>query len=263
LDHVEVAYLPRNVQPEIHSLIVQQSDLVIERLPVMQEQQLVPQFQVFSQSPHLGGGSSVTTPLLNPLPRPMPTRTSMRKGWRTVTWDARDENGDALVFAVYAKGEGESEWKLLKDQLEESFLSFDTTNFPDGVYQIKVTASDSPSNPSEHSHETSRVTERLYIDNTPPTISGVETIMEGSGRVRVRLVVTDTATWLSKADYAVDNGDFRPVFPVDGVFDAESERFDFVISGLRPGEHTIVFRVTDRNGNQASVKKVVTIKVVN
>jgi hypothetical protein len=184
----------------------------------------------------------------------------MKKGWQTVTWEAHDDNGDTLIYSIFIKGEGESDWKLLKDRLEDAFYSWDTTNFPDGQYAVRVVASDSPSNPIDLALQTERVSERFYIDNTAPVISGLTGTLESGGRVRVRFHAADSATLLGKAEYSVDGGQLNPVFPVDSVFDSEAKDFDFVIAELSPGEHTIAVKVADRSNNQSSAKAVVTAR---
>jgi hypothetical protein len=255
LDSVEVAYLPRNVAPEITSITFQQRDLVIERMPVFQDQQ-VP--QVIQTTPT---GAFGTQPAQLPTPpRITPTRTSTRKGWQTVSWEARDENNDTLVYSVYIRGEGETQWKLLKDRLEDSFFAWDTTNFPDGAYMVKIVASDLPSNPPELALETERISERFYIDNTAPAITNLTATAVDAGRVRVRFRAADTATPLSKAEYSVDGGQLRFVFPVDGICDSEIEDFDFLIQGLSAGEHVIAIKATDRSGNQGSAKVIVNVR---
>ena len=63
----------------------------------------------------------------------------------TVRWAAHDDNGDDLVYSLYLRGDGETVWRLLKDQITDKAYSFDATLIPDGGYQIKVVASDAPS----------------------------------------------------------------------------------------------------------------------
>lgn len=258
VDNVELAYLPRNAAPEIITLVLQQRDFAIERVPVFQEQQAVSLAQLtqFSQSTSGVPASITAGSTIVPIPRPTPSRVLVRKGWQALTWEARDENGDSLTGAVYIKGEGESEWKLLKDRIDESFFSWDTANFPDGAYTVKLVVSDLPSNPPDLAHQTERISERFYIDNTAPVITVLSIARESGGRVRLRARAVDSATWLSKAEYGVDGGEFRQVFPADGLFDSEAEDFDFLISEIEPGEHTIVFKVADRTNNNASVKQV-------
>ena len=40
----------------------------------------------------------------------------------TVRWMAHDDNGDELMFAVWYRGVGEANWRLLKDKISEKVL---------------------------------------------------------------------------------------------------------------------------------------------
>ena len=42
--------------------------------------------------------------------------------------------------------------------------------------------------------------------------------------------------------------------PADGVSDSRSETYTLPLEGLRPGEHTVIFRVTDLLGNVGAGK---------
>ena len=63
----------------------------------------------------------------------------------TVRWLAHDDNGDDLMFAVWYRGTGEANWRLLKDKINERYYSFDSALLPDGAYTLKVVASDAQS----------------------------------------------------------------------------------------------------------------------
>ena len=65
---------------------------------------------------------------------------TQQKGWQSVLWTAHDDNDDDLKYAVYFRGENEHDWRLLKDNLEQKFYSWDTTTMPDGAYYLKIVA---------------------------------------------------------------------------------------------------------------------------
>ncbi len=71
------------------------------------------------------------------------------KGYEGARWLASDENNDTLLYRVEIRGVKESAWKLLKENVKERYFSWDTGAFPDGEYVLRVTASDSPSNPPQ------------------------------------------------------------------------------------------------------------------
>jgi hypothetical protein len=100
---------------------------------------------------------------------------------------------------------------------------------------------------------------RLFIvDNTPPTVAIKLDIVENR-RARVAIETADQTSTLTQAEIAVDTGDWRPVFPRDGIIDSKSESFSYFSGELTSGEHVIAFRVYDQNDNAGMGKLVVRI----
>ena len=92
----------------------------------------------------------------------------------TVRWLAHDDNGDDLMFAVWYRGMGEANWRLLKDKIRRRLYSFDSALLPDGSYEVKVVASDSPVHTDADALTGERVSEEFVVDTTPP-VPGVLT----------------------------------------------------------------------------------------
>ena len=92
----------------------------------------------------------------------------------TVRWMAHDDNGDDLMFAVWYRGVGEANWRLLKDKISEKVYSFDSSLLPDGSYELKVVASDAPVHTDAEALTGERVSEVFVVDTTPP-VPGVLT----------------------------------------------------------------------------------------
>jgi hypothetical protein len=118
-------------------------------------------------------------------------------------------------------------------------------------------ASDARSNPPNMALMSERITEWFEIDNTPPRIEGLSAVVEANNRVRVRFTARDSATPITEADCLLNNVDPKMVLSTDGILDTEQEDFDFVIEGLKPGEHTITVRARDGADNLASARVVV------
>ena len=76
-----------------------------------------------------------------------PMKLTKAPGLCTVVWEASDPNGDKLTYSVAIRAESDKYWTKLVDKTKDAFYSFDTTGFHQGLYYIKVTASDLPSNP--------------------------------------------------------------------------------------------------------------------
>src|ERR1035438_7988162 len=174
LDSVDVAYLPKNLEPRIDE---------IEATP--------PNYRFPpSSTPPIAFPQSLNLP-------PLGTR-----------WAASDPNGDALVFTVEIRGTGESEWKLLKDKVTERYLSWDSTAYPDGEYRVRVTASDAPGNPPSEALTARLEGSPFWIDNTPPKITALGAARAG-GKLQVRWHAADALNNIAKAEYSLDGSEWK------------------------------------------------------
>jgi len=183
-----------------------------------------------------------------------------QKGYQSVVWTADDDNDDQLEYAVYFRGENETTWKLLKDHLDIKFYSWDTTAMPDGAYYLKVVASDAPSSPAGEELASERESDRFVVDNTPPAIAQLTAESAGgAGAVRVRFQANASTSFVTRAQYSLDAGDWILVFPTGGLSDALRENYDFQIKKSAAGEHTITVRVYDQFENVTSAKATVRV----
>lgn len=260
IDWVSLAYLPRNVAPVIDGIAIQE-----------------PGIRAQSQTPSPSGQPSPVA-LKMPLPPStsgvMVTQTSSttrfepppqgirEKGYRTVLWTAHDENEDELRFSVYYRGESETEWKLLKDKLEQKFYSFDTTTLPDGAYYLKIVASDAPSNPPAVALTAERESERFEVDNTPPVVEDLH-VGPASGKMSGghpgSFTARDATSTIDRAEYSLDGGDWILASPSNDIGDAPVEQYHFGLPPLSPGEHTVSVRVYDHFENVGSAKTTFTV----
>ncbi len=254
LDRVQIAYLQQNLRPQVTSVEVLPSGIELQKQPSL-----------------LAGGLTLTTPATTPdgrslnSPRehgrerqPQPPRQVLVPGAQSFTWKATDENGDALEYSLYFRGEGESDWKLLERKLTDTFYSLNTASLPDGTYRIKVVASDAPSNPYDKFLIGEMVSEPFLVANTSPQIEITGNRISGRKvelQFRARVPIGNIAT----AEFSVDGGDWLLVFPVDGIADSAVEEYSIVTSELSPGEHLIGIRSSDRNGTTGTSKLLVKI----
>jgi hypothetical protein len=183
-------------------------------------------------------------------------------GQAGVRWYAEDANDDTLVFKVEIRAEDESNWKLLEEKVDDTYLSWDSTAFADGRYRVRVTASDAPSNPVSQVKTHSLVSEPFLIDNTAPDITNLSGAMNrggagAQGRLRVQFEAADTASPIKAAECSLDGGDWKRVVPTSALFDSRRLSFDFEIDAPGEGEHTVAVRVYDGHENVATSKTVV------
>src|SRR5207245_3317706 len=111
----------------------------------------------------------------DPAPNPNHDRQSVG-----VKWTVHDDNDDQMVYSVYYRGDGQTRWLLLKDNLQEKFYSFDASLLPDGGYTVKVIASDAPSHSPGEALYAERVGTRFEVDTTTPVIDNLSATLDVS-----------------------------------------------------------------------------------
>ena len=262
---VSVAYLPRNIAPVIDGIALQDPGVRAQTTFVTAAGQ---QQSVTLKMPPADNTNGVVITQSTASPRfEQPPQGFVQKGYESVLWNAHDANDDDLRYAVYFRGENEREWKLLRDKLDQKFYSWDTTTLPDGGYYLKIVASDAPSNPPAAALIAERESERFEVDNTPPAVEKLEAVANSFRAansapltsVTVKFSARDSATSIERAQYSVDGGDWILCSPVTHISDAPEEHYEFAISGLGPGEHTIAVRAYDRFENVGSAKTIVAV----
>jgi WD40 repeat protein len=264
IDWVSLAYLPRNVAPVIDGIALQDPGVRLQGQSNISTSQ--PTVVTLKLPPSPNPTGVVITQSGAPAKFELPPQGTLQKGYQSVLWSAHDDNDDELRYAVYFRGENEHEWKLLKDNLEQKFYSWDTTTLPDGAYYLKIVATDAGSNPPALALKTERESERFEVDNTPPVIEHLESIRAISpvGSSAIASVVSkftarDATSSIERAQYSVDGGEWILVAPAGGVSDAPEEHYEFSLSGLTPGEHTLAVRAYDRFENVGSAKTTFTV----
>jgi len=263
IDWVSLAYLPRNVAPAIDGIAVQDPGVRAQSQAGISSSQPAPVTLKMPPSPNVSG--VVITQSGTPPRFEQPPQGTQQKGYQSVLWTAHDDNDDELRYAVYFRGENEHEWKLLKDNLDQKFYSWDTTTLPDGAYYLKIAATDAPSNPPALALKTERESERFEVDNTPPVVEDLK-VGPASGKMSgghpASFTARDASSSIERAQYSLDGGDWVLVTPTTGISDALVEHYDFGLSALVPGEHTIAVRAYDRFENAGSAKITFTVPAV-
>ena len=244
VEDVSVAYLPRNVAPEVLSISV---------LPIgVGLQQIVP----VTVDPNVES-SGLDPSLFGPVAQ-VPPRRFYQRGARSFQWQAEDRNSDTLEYAIYYRALNEQTFRLLRDKLRDNFYTIDGATLADGRYVIKVIASDAPDNPPGQKLTGERLSEPVDIDNTPPVVKTTGEPQIARDGVRVVFSVDDVTGKVKKADASLDGGAWVPVFPEDGIADSGHEVYMVEFGQLGPGEHSISLRSFDSSGNVGTLS--VTIK---
>ena len=209
VDSVTVAYVNRNVAPVIESITVQDPAVVFissgyPASPNVVEATNPDEHGIFSG--------------LEAARQSDQGKRAFRKGYRTIIWRARDDNGDTLRYTVSFRRTGSERWLPLRENIQETQVNFDTSQLPDGAYQVRLTATDSVDNPELPLTDTKEGIE-FQVDNISPSISAAE---DGDN---VTIRVTDAMSPITKVEYAADAEKWIRLTPVDGIADSTSETF--------------------------------------
>lgn len=247
LNQVDIAYLPKNVAPRVDTVEATPANY---RFPAPSST-IIPALQTLTLAPIGKPAATVAQAQNDGANSPALTYARGHIGAR---WLAVDDNQDSLEFTLEIRGVTEQTWKPLKDKLKDRYYSWDMTGFSDGRYQVKVTATDAPSNPFNQGLQAEAVSAPFLIDNTAPAIRELGASPAG-GRVNLRFRAVDALSVVTKAEIAVNGGEWKLVEPTVRL--ADSKELEFVLLLERPGtgEMTVAVRVTDEFDNQ-SVDKV-------
>lgn len=177
-----------------------------------------------------------------------------RQGFQTVSWEATDENGDNLLYMLFIKREDENRWRVLKERWSEEIFTFDTLSFPDGVYSVRVIASDIPSNPKGLEMQTEKISDPLVIDNSLPVIKNIQVVKE-KDRLMVTFGAEDFLSYIEEVKYLIRPDEWRTVFPVDGICDSKKESFKISIKLLPNSDNLITIKVKDSHHNTGVYRK--------
>lgn len=137
-------------------------------------------------------------------------------------------------------------------ELKETSFSWDTTEVPDGTYQVRVIASDKPSNPTDFL--TARaVSAPFLIANTAPmlTVQVTTGSLTSSDDTTIHLhgTVTTGPAFVKAVQAKIDGGDPIAASADDGLFDSPSEAWSLTLPMLPIGKHSVEVQAVDTAGN--------------
>lgn len=251
---VDVAYRAKNLPPRIEAVEATPQNY---KTPATGLPSTVTPAPATMNLPALGRNRQRSTPgspVMDPGASTM--MVNYAKGSMGARWLAVDDNGDTLEFKVEIKGVNETAWKPLKEKLKDRSVNFDCTAYPDGQYQVRVTASDQPDNVPGSGLTDAMVSEAFTIDNTPPVISRIASSTE-AGNLVLSFTVKDALSLLQSVEYSVNGGEWQWAEPTTRLTDSMEHEYKLTVARPAGGEVVIAVRASDVNDNQA-VEKAVT-----
>ena len=242
LKEVSVAYLPHNLPPEIKEIAVYHAALLHTQKEANSKTKAASATEpVVVQSEraqtHQTNGGSLKAP------------KNLPDGHIGILWKAVDPNKEPLLYTVSLRGEQETQWRVLEEEQKESRYLLDTSTLADGRYVIQVHASDLPENPPDNALEADKISEPFDVDNTPPSITIALNQQQDNAAILLTIIAQDDYSRIRQAEYAVDAGDWRSIFPDDLVTDSRDEKYSISLSDLDEGRHVLSFKAADMLGN--------------
>jgi len=189
-----------------------------------------------------------------PSTRTIPARPEKRNdAVARITWKVDNPDDDELRYRLWYRAVGRDLWRPITREdevLTRTRYDWNTASVPEGRYQIRLLADDSPSNDPADVLSDERISEPIIVDNQPPV---VRDLAHARGVISGR--AEDGFSAISWIEMSVDGGPWLPVFPRDGVFDQTREDFRVELpAGLEPGPHAVAVRAWDRAGNAGTAE---------
>jgi hypothetical protein len=239
---VTLAYQQRNQRPEISSITIQPSGVVFQKPFSTGEAEIAGY-----DGPPLTQRSGTIGPT------PVLGRRGYQKGLQTFLWKATDPNDDDLSFDVLYRREGETTWKMLKRNVTDALMVWDTTSVPNGTYVIKVVASDASANSPGSALVAERESDTFAIDNSPPSIA-IASVANVAGKTAVRFTVKDADSPVARVEYSLDAERWRPIYPMDGIADSRSEEYELVLDQELTADKQVILRAFDAMSNVTTAR---------
>jgi hypothetical protein len=206
--------------------------------------------------------SANLAPVIKKLDIPQPSLDDAKKGVnkpsRQVTWEATDPDSDSLSFELFFRSESETSWQKMGRDVTDSRFDLDTRSLPDGWYELKLMASDEPTEPAGAALTAEKTSRPFLVDNTAPTVTGLKTGVPDpkTSLCRVSFSADDSFSPIAAARVSVNAGDWTTLEPEDHVFDSGVESFSADVK-LSSGENVVSVWVADAQGNVGAARATV------
>ena len=227
LSEVSVAFQPRNIAPEVLGIQVFPTNVGLAAEPCCADRS---EYRLVRTRPvgfwHSG--------------RQVAPRRIYQRGATSLQWTAEDRNGDKLVYDVYYKQVGETNFQVRCVRISTKTFSPSTgSRSPTADIFSRSSRKTRRQIPAAARLSGERISEPIDIDNTPPAVSvqGQPQITGEHGRVT--FAASDTASYLTRAEYSVNGGDWQTVYADDGISDSPSENYTVQIQRCRPRANTL------------------------
>jgi len=169
-----------------------------------------------------------------------PVRGALGRSARIVTWQGSDPNGDRISYRLDYRRDDGGAWRPISTsrpgvyETGENLASWDTAEVPDGVYDLRLTASDRRDNPEHLARQAQRRLGPVVVDNTPPEVRDFQVRATTAG-FQIKCRIEDQGSALAGARLVLPDGSLERLDPADRICDSGREDFDTVVAWPRVG----------------------------
>lgn len=174
---------------------------------------------------------------------------------RSIVWDADDPDNDEMAFKLEIRPADEPDYRVLAKDLSDPAYSLETGLLPDGVYEVRLTASDAPGNAPGEERSTMRVSPPFRVDNVAPTVTDLKAQRVDGPALLVSGAAHDLASPIRRLQVSVDGGAWKNIAPSDGMLDTPNESFQNRVP-LKEDQtgNWVVVRAQDAAGNAGTFR---------
>jgi hypothetical protein len=191
---------------------------------------------------------------VKPSTRTIPARPEKRnESLAKISWKVDNPDDDELRYRLWYRAVGQQVWRPVTREdevLTKTRYDWNTGAVPEGRYQIRLVADDSPANDPAEVLSDERISEPIILDAQPPAVRRLafsKGVLSGAAE--------DGFSAISWIELSVDGGPWLPVFPRDGVLDQTREEFAARLpEEIPPGPHAVTVRAWDRAGNAGTAE---------
>lgn len=139
---------------------------------------------------------------------------------------------------------------------KQTTYAWDTTQVKDGIYVLKVIASDRASNAAD-ALSAEAISDPIIVCNKSPrvTVFKKSIVVQTDKRIRIEGIAYQDLVGIAGVQYRVGaSGDWMPAGASDGIFDTPTEPFVILTEPMSKGPYTIEIKAIDQAGNSATTK---------
>ncbi len=162
----------------------------------------------------------------------------------SIRWDVTDPNDDDMSYVLLLRKDGWPDWVRLTEQ-----PITEKTYWECLLRSRRPVSREAGGERPPLEQRGGRLDARSRERVVPCGIRRATVVSIETGPLKATAKLKDGLVRLAKASYAIDGGEWTPVFADDGLFDTPSESVSIPLPDLKPGTHILVVRAVDAAGN--------------